>query len=199
MYKKAHSKFICIIVIFAIVMLYPAGCSKTPQNQSPGNEQVKPPELHPIKGFAVFENLDAGIRIQYPENWDIKEGDNGVAFLIPKENTGTVLYEGFNLLYEKMYGIEMSLEKYLEITIDGMKKYMPGFTLIESSESTLGGHPACRIIYLGTHESMEMKFFSMFAIRKGFVYALSFNTLSDQFDAYRETYEKITGSFQFLN
>jgi hypothetical protein len=109
------------------------------------------------------------------------------------------MYKGFNLLFEKVHGINMSLDQNMKITIDGMKKYMSGFDLIESSERVINGHPAHQIIYLATHESMKMKFFSMFATRKGNVFTFSFNTLTDEFDSFRNTYEKMIGSFQFIH
>lgn len=202
MNKKARIIPILFLIFIIILAGVLAGCSKSSQTQFTPEEPaepVKPPVLVPIEGFHVYENPEAGIRIQYPENWDKKEGENGAAFIIPKDPGDSAYYEGFNLLFEQMHGIKMSLDEYLEITIDGMKKYMPGFELIESSETTLGGHPACQMLYLGIHEAIEMKFFSMFALRKGNIYALSFNTRSGQFDAYKETYEKITGSFQFLH
>jgi hypothetical protein len=47
------------------------------------NEPAEIPALIPINGFAIYENQQFGIRIQYPETWDKKDGENSVAFVVP--------------------------------------------------------------------------------------------------------------------
>jgi hypothetical protein len=197
---------IFLTILPGILIINSAGCSKNKEDHPMLGERGKGdieshtlPVLEPIEGFAVYENKDFTLRIQYPGNWEKKEGDNGVAFIIPGKNTDNGAYNGCNLLFEKMHGLKLSLEKYIEVTLEGMKKYMPGFKLLTSSEYTLGGHPAYQMTYTASQETIDMKSMSIFTIRNDKVYALSFNALPGDFETNQDTYKKITGSFQFLD
>jgi hypothetical protein len=200
-----------VVFLAGLIGVCLSGCFKAPGKQTSSRagedlpvpvsgETAHPtPVLVPVEGFAVYENTDYAIRVQYPGEWEKIEGESGVAFIIPKEEEDDAVFEGFNLLFEEMHGAKMSLDQYMKLTREGMKKYMPGFTLIDSSESTLGGHPAVRMTFTAIHESSTMKFLSMFAVRNGKVYSLSFNTSPGNFDSLAGILEKIIASFQFLS
>ncbi|MBN2439905.1 MAG: hypothetical protein JXJ04_01110 [Spirochaetales bacterium] len=194
--------FIWGVLLLGSLLLSVQGCSKNSSSSRLINEPGLPAAtsvLVPVEGFLVYENPEFNIRIQYPGDWEKMEGELGVAFIIPKKETDDPVFQGFNLLFEKMYGVNMNLDEYIRITKEGMKKYMPGFVLIESGETTLGGHPAFQMTFNGVHESKTMKFLSMFTIRDDKVYSFSFNTLPEDFDGFQELVEKMITSFQFLS
>jgi hypothetical protein len=193
-----------VFTILCTMPLASTGCSgRSPDGEEGGrnNEKAMPSAtrlLSPVRGFIVYENPAFHFRIQYPGGWSKEEGSNRVSFIMPPAGPEQELKEGFNILFDTMLGLNMKLEQYTRIIIDGLKKDTPDFRLIESKIIDIDNHPASSITYSGKYNDYHVEYTSFFLIRKEILYVMNFNAIEERFAGYLDILQKIISSFQFL-
>jgi hypothetical protein len=197
--------FLHIFTILILLSLVSGSCVKRLSDGEAGqrNTENQGPSvtrpLSPIEGFDVYENPAYHFRIQYPAGWLKEEGSNRVSFIIPAAEPEQELKEGFNILFDIMSGLNMKLEQYTRIIIQGLKKDTPDFQLIESEICEIDAQPASRIMYTGKYHDLDIQYTSYFLIREGFLYVMNFNTIHERFHSYQDILQTIISSFQFLS
>ncbi|MBN1696386.1 MAG: hypothetical protein JW881_02625 [Spirochaetales bacterium] len=174
-------------------------CNDLSGGDASGGESAGGAALEPIEGFLVYDNPAYHFRVQYPAEWTKDEGTNRVSFIMPPREPEQELAECFNILFDTMTGERMSLSQYASIIIGGLEKQTPDFSLIESNDTTLGGHPAFRITYTGRADEIEVQYAAFFLIRCGLLYVVNCATLPGRLEEYGETLHLILSSFQFLS
>ena len=152
----------------------------------------RPPALFESEpsGFSTYENEEYGIKTVHPSNWSQLEdfgNTMGVAFFAPDSNTS------FNILVDNASGI--TLQDYTELTFALLEASIPGFTIIDSSEATLDGNIARRIIYTGSDgfENMEIQ-----TVRDETAYVLSYRS-KDNYETFLNTAYEIIDSFEIIS
>jgi hypothetical protein len=91
----------------------------------------------------TYQNSTLGIKIQYPNDWSIKEKD-GVVFYAPDFSDSGAYVEVFQTVFNR----NVSLDEDLNETISNYEKNLANFRILElDPKSTLAGSSAYDILY----------------------------------------------------
>jgi hypothetical protein len=90
--------------------------------------------------FVTYDGSKYGINIQYPENWNITEDNNGVWFISPVD-------EGGNVRITSQPANNISLVDLVQIQNLQVKNSNKELTIVSSNMTTLDGTPANRTDY----------------------------------------------------
>jgi hypothetical protein len=79
-----------------------------------------------------------------------------------------------------------------------VQRNYPDFNLIERTNTTLGGYPASKIVYTTfTNTGGTLKIMQIWAIKDGYLYALTYKASSSTYEKYLGTTQHVIDSFQF--
>ena len=138
--------------------------------------------------------------LQYPDSWDLdKSGQMGMSFMVLSQqvtpNDG--FRENVNLLIQNLTGLNITLDKFVEISQEQIKTMMTNGNLLESKRVKANGKTLHKVIYTGEHGVLKFKFKQFYWVENERAYILTFTCEASQFDLYSETGEKIMNSFRF--
>src|SRR5438874_1823874 len=91
------------------------------------------------------------------------------------------------------------LDSMQQRTIDKAKKEIGDFQLVQTSEATVGGEPARRIVYTGKKLGQSLEVMYILTAHAGKAFALSFMSGPDVFESVRPSVDKVVESVQWLN
>jgi len=140
-----------------------------------------------------------GYSIQYPGDWDLnKSGQMGTSFiLLSKQSSAEDQFrENVNLLIQDLTGMNIDLNKYVEISEGQIKTMVTNGNLLESKRLNANGTEFQRVIYSGDQGVYKLKFEQYYWIKNTKAYVLTLTGEISQFDIYKETGEKILNSFR---
>jgi len=161
--------------------------------QKAKNEQIKTPE-----GWKLLK--ENGYSIQYPEDWTLdKSGQNGTSFIVLSLPTSTQdqFRENVNLLVQDLTGLNINLEKYVQISEDQIKKLATNGNLILSAKQTANGIDFQKVVYTFDQGIFKLQCEQYYWIKSNKAYVLTLTCQTTQFDTYKEIGEKILNSFCF--
>ncbi|MGB3205647.1 MAG: protein kinase [Crinalium sp.] len=150
-----------------------------------------------------YENVNAGIKIQYPENWQKKDVENPfigevVLFTYPSNQTNK-FEPKISIRIEDLSRQSISLEDYTNSAIKEIQKYLENASITDSSSTTLGGIPAHRMVYNGMNgESRLIKNLEIWAVFNQKAYIISYTATPEEYPNYLESVEKMINSFKFF-
>ena len=167
--------------------------------------------------FLLYENPAKNISIEYPANWNKTER---VEYNIPEElkddlrgsinefgDERIVTFYSENGLGELNIVIEnlpyyMSLQNYFDANLPLLRQ-IPNFTLVNSSNTTIANLPAMKVLYTFTMTdptlpSIEINFqiSQIYSINNGKVHIISFKTLSELYDYFQPTVDRMYDSYK---
>ena len=150
-----------------------------------------------------YENVNAGIRIQHPENWQKKDVENpftGEIVLFTSPSNPTNRFEPkLSIRIENLSRQSISLEDYTNSAIKEIQKYLENSNITDSSSTTLGGIPAHRVVYNGVNgESQLIKNLEVWAVFNQKVYIVSYTATPEEYPNYLESVEKMINSFEIF-
>jgi serine/threonine-protein kinase len=149
--------------------------------------------------FATYENSTQGIKILYPENWEIIKG-SGVAFLSPLENNKDTFREGLLVSGSSSPG------KTLTELVNGVLKFynatIPNFHLLESnSSSSLAGNKAHSLVYkfIDTmNHNQTMRAMDIGTLKGDNLFVVQYAAQDDKFQSYLPVIRKMINSFEIV-
>jgi PsbP-like protein len=152
--------------------------------------------------FIVCVLPEYNFRINHPAAWQIV-GNKAilynnmvVGFGIPKENSTDLSFDSLCIYVLDMpANYNISLNEFIDLNIRDLKDTRPGFNLIESTPTTLGGVPAYQIVFT----EIGQKKLGISAIKGNKVYMVSYGTRPERYLKYISTVEQMIASFEFLS
>jgi hypothetical protein len=105
--------------------------------------------------------------------------------------------ENVNLLIQNLAGLNINLDKFVEISQEQIKTMITNGKLLESRRLNANGKTFHKIIYTGEQGILKFKFMQYYWVEHERAYILTFTSEAGQFDLYRDTGEKILNSFRF--
>jgi len=143
----------------------------------------------------TYTNSTAGIKIQYPSNWQLQRPDN------PFDTLGFVSPAG-GILGIQVSDIPLNVSLAQEATagVNMLSKSFDNFSLASSTPTTIaGGNPAQRIEYTARQGQLDLRFIQVVTIKDGKEYILTFGAPKDQFPSDLPAVQQIVDSFQIIS
>ena len=143
----------------------------------------------------TYTNSTAGIKIQYPANWQLQRPDN------PFDNLRFVSPAG-GILGIQVSDIppDVSLAQEATAGVNMLSKSFDNFSLSSSTSTTIaGGNPAQRIEYTTRQGQLDLRFIQVVTIKDGKEYVLTFGAPKDQFPSDLPAVQQIVDSFQIIS
>jgi len=179
------------IGIFIISIFLFSGCVGETPNFS---DDYTPPT-----GMIIYESIEDGIRISYPQDWSVTEGVMGTiaAFSSPAE-FNDVFAENANIGTEDLstYG-PITLEEYTNITIDTLRTFFVTNMEIEQSTAiTFAGSQGYKIVYTGTMGETRFKTMQVWTIKNKKAYLITYMAEPEDYSTHVGTIEKMIDSLE---
>ncbi len=157
----------------------------------------------PSSNFLTYDNTTYRIRIKYPSEWTKSEGISGltVAFLSPIESSSDNFRENLNVIVGN-FTQSMTLDEYIDFSINQLKKEITDFSIIDSSATTLAGNPAHKIIFTGTisgksgNQGQFLKWMQVYTIKNNRSYVITYCAEVNKHSYFLDTIQKMINSFE---
>jgi len=157
------------------------------------------PAVEPVITFSTYENIEYGIRIDYPSGWAEEESDIEdvvIVFLSPFESAFDVFRENVYITVKDFSAQPITLDEYTEESIDELRQLISNFTLEESTTATLAGNPAHRLVYTGKIEQYDLKWMQVHTIKDDIAYTITYTAEEDFYSAYVDIVQEMVDSFE---
>ena len=190
--------FTLLLIISATLVIYKTPFSVVPEQQTAIAQTPDMTTTNSTTGntaLLTYTNSTAGIKIQYPSNWQPQRPDDPsvtVRFISP----------GGGILGIQASDIpsDVSLAQEATAGINILNKTFDSFNLIDSTPTTIaGGNPAQTIEYTAKQDQLDLRFIQVVTIKDGKEYILTFGARKDQFASELPAIRQIVGSFQIIN
>ena len=143
----------------------------------------------------TYTNSTAGIKIQYPSNWQLQRPDNPFDTLRFVSPAGSIL--GIQV---SDIPLDVSLAQEATAGVNMLSKSFDNFSLASSTPTTIaGGNPAQRIEYTARQGQLDLRFIQVVTIKDGKEYILTFGAPKDQFPSDLPAVQQIVDSFQITS
>jgi len=137
--------------------------------------------------------------IQYPDSFDLNtSGQMGMSFILLSRQTSQQdnFRENVNLLIQDLKGLNINLDKFVEISVGQIKTMLTNGNLIESKKLRENGVEFQKLIYSGDQGIYKLKFEQFYWVKNEKAYILTLTCEVEQFENYKVTGEKILKSFK---
>lgn len=141
-----------------------------------------------------------GYTILCPPEWTIdSSGTVGteLIFFTPMDSTGDQFRENFNLIVQDLSGLNMTLDKYTEISVEQIKTLIQNSNLISSEKVQEDGLVFQKLFYTGTSGMNKLKFEQFYFVHDEKAYVLTLTCAESTFDKFQKEGEQIMRSFFF--
>ena len=138
--------------------------------------------------------------IHHPRSWSIdKSVKLGTKFIFTSglDSTTDTFQENINLIIQDVSELDLSLKKFVEITIQQIKTMLPNGKLLVNKRVRRGGREFQRLICTSTMNKRNMKFEQYCWVVQQEAFILTFTCEESEYDKYRKTGQKILNSFVF--
>ena len=143
----------------------------------------------------TYTNYTAGIKIQYPSNWQLQRPDNPfdtLRFISPAR--------GILGIQVSDIPPDVSLAQEATAGVNMLSKSFDNFTLASSTPTTIaGGNPAQRIEYTAKQDQVDLRFIQVVTLKGGKEYIITFGAPIDRFSSDLPAVQQIMDSFQIIN
>lgn len=136
--------------------------------------------------------------VEYPDSWELNtSGSMGTEFILfsPLKSDTDNFRENVNFIIQDISAYKLNLDQYVEATKVQVKTMMTNGKVTTSERIKVGENEFHKIIYLGRQGDFDLQFEQYFYILEDNAYVLTFTCEEEQFEAYRETGERIMNSF----
>ncbi|HEY4786633.1 MAG TPA: PsbP-related protein [Bacteroidales bacterium] len=179
-----HTKLFLIISLLITTMACGQTKQKSVQNDIPDS----------------WKMLDeTSYTIQYPDSFELnKSGLMGTSFLILSKQVSPqdMFRENVNLVIEDLSAQNVGLDQYVKISEGQIKTMITNANILENKRIKDGDSEFHKFVYTGTQGQYNLKFEQYFRIIKKKAYVLTLTCEVDQFDKYKEVFEKVMNSFK---
>jgi eukaryotic-like serine/threonine-protein kinase len=150
--------------------------------------QVQQPPVKPTGNFLTFDNTTLG-KIQYPDYWQKLQSGNSVTFVNSQLKT-------VGLKLESLSVNNTTLDLYTTNHIVYLRQNIPGFSIINSSQSSIASSSAQKIVYTFNGRATIYKVMQLWTLKDGRIYMITYFAQSDLFNTFLPTAQKMIDSFQ---
>ena len=151
--------------------------------------------------FLIYENSTFGIKIQYPSDWLKNTTNQGATFVLPVERNSSNP-ENFLAKLDattiSRVPATASLKGLADGVINGYRKSLPNFQLESYTNTTAGGSPAVKIVYMFTgYKDGNLKATDIATIKNSRLYIIQYYVQSKN-QNYMPMLQKMVESFTII-
>jgi hypothetical protein len=174
-----------LVGIMALIIMLGAGCSGSVGTVAPLDTQ---------NSTATYSNIENKFQIDYPKDWDKKEGAYGtvVAFVSP-QNVGDDFPENLTVVSK---ATEADVHDYVASAVNSAPKSYKDFKLLDDQQTTLAGEDGEMITYTFTEGELKVYTREVFTVKNGRLYDLTFTNSQADTMANWDMGQKMIASFK---
>jgi hypothetical protein len=188
-----NKKYILLIMTFFFLLFTLSVCGQKITKNVSLNETKKE-----LAGWKTFRGTNYSI--QYPTNWELNQsGQMGSSFILfsPLDSDNDKFKENLNLLVQDLTGLNIDLDKFVEISEVQVKTIVTNSKLIESKRMRNTTPEFHKMVYTGDQGIFQLKFEQYFWVINQQAYILTLTCEQNKFSNYKEIGEKILKSLSF--
>ncbi|HBQ63989.1 MAG TPA: hypothetical protein DD727_03515 [Clostridiales bacterium] len=139
-----------------------------------------------VSGFKQYHNPAWRIRLEAPLEWETAEDVTGsvVVFYSPVEAEGDVIQDNVNLIIEDLSETPLTLFQYSRENISQIREYLADCRILEEGESMLSGYKSGTLVFTGTQEHMDLKWYQEWTVVNDRAYLLTYTAEAGKYDKY---------------
>jgi serine/threonine-protein kinase len=186
MKKKIFYNVFLMAIIAAVIVI--SGCTKGTVSTTE------------TTNFLTYDNPADGVRIKYPNDWTKNSQATGaiVAFSSPQPNASNPPSAALGVTTEDLSTQPMTLAEYSELSIGNLKQSIPNAEILDSSETTLDGNSAHKIVYTVTQGQSTFEFMQIWTIKDNTAYIISYVADINKYNDFLDTAQEMINSFEIL-
>ena len=152
-------------------------------------------------GFNSYINQNAGFKISYPKNWEVRENpEEGalVAFVSPSDGELDIFRENLAIMLQDISSNPMTFNKYTQLAINQLTSAGQIINVISSNPILVGGKDGHEFIYQIKTQQLDIQLLHVWVMEGNRVFQMNFASTAAQFDLYKDTVHKIINSFRLI-
>lgn len=156
-----------------------------------------------IKHFSIPDNWktlnEEEFTIQYPDTFELdRTRKMGVRFFLSTKRTSQqdIFSENVNLLIQDLQGLNMNLDKYVQISEAQIKTMLEKGKIIKSEKKLKNNKKYHRVMYSGKQGEFDLKWLQYYWVEQNKAYVLTLTCEQNQFDKYLLVGEGIMSTFR---
>ncbi len=154
--------------------------------------------ITPKENLLIYENPSYGIKIKYPQNWEIQNINNPitgevVAFLSPPQIKANKLQEKLTISVEDFPG---TLDEFSNSSINDIKNHMAKAKIVNTSSTTLAQKPAEQLVFTGKDGQNSLKNLQVFTLKADKAYVITYTAQINNYEDFIKTANNMIKSFQ---
>jgi serine/threonine-protein kinase len=154
--------------------------------------------------FSTYINSVHGLRMDYPSDWEVSEHESheeglfASLFMSQQENSSDNFQENVNVLVRDMSDYPITFENFTTVNLQLLEQLTLGsFTLITSTQTTLAGNEAHKIVYtLGSNGYPTMKLMQVWTVKDDVAYVITYTALDDAYSRFLATVQHMIDSLE---
>jgi len=154
----------------------------------------------PEINLSLYENVDYGFRVDYPEVWSQQNRDDffatGVTFFSPLTDDSDKFNERVSVFVEDLPS-DVTLEQYTEESIAEIRKIADP-SVEETKTINLGKDEGRQIVYQGQEDGSSVQKMQTWSVKNNQVYIVTYTALPDSYDNHLPEVKKIIESFETI-
>jgi hypothetical protein len=139
--------------------------------------------------------------IDYPSTWRVDTSKTlgaDVFLFSPKDLEEDKFSENVNVMIQDLTGMNIDLDKFVEITKNQIKTFVTNGNLLESKRMSKGGMEFHQIVYSASQGIFQLKTRQYYFIVDQKAYLVTLVTEADKYENYLSIGEKIMDSFKLI-
>ena len=162
------------------------------------------PEI--LEGYTLYENSEHNFSIQYPENWQYREGfakdsENLTGAIVvlqsPFEGKGDFFKENTYIFTENIPDTVTNVGEYLDYTLKTLPSQMNEFNKSEDGREIINGKESIWIKFSYVSRMQRLESLAYIFYKDGMGYVINSTTRPELFIKYRRTFENISRTMKF--
>lgn len=137
--------------------------------------------------------------ISYPSDWNIDTSrvlGSDAFFFSPKESEADKFSENVNILVQNLKGMNINLDRFVEISEGQIKNLVTDGQLLESKRISENGKEFQRLVYTGRQGVFSLKTIQYYIIVNEKAYVITFVSEVSMYDKYERVGLKVLDSFR---
>ncbi|HEY9693409.1 MAG TPA: PsbP-related protein [Oculatellaceae cyanobacterium] len=138
----------------------------------------------------IYHNIQNGIKIKYPENWERQDIHNPVTgevavFIPPEEGNSAQSQTKIIIRIEDLSKQPMSLDEYTNSSILEIKNFLSNAKIVESKSTTIAQFPAHLLIYSGLNEPYSLPTnLEVWTLKNNKAYIITYTSTSAKYEEF---------------
>jgi len=154
-----------------------------------------------LAGFKSYKNVDDGIMLQYPADWEAQEDFMGttVMFMSPLENQQDIFQENISLIVQDLSAQPLTLKQYTDLSLAQIKQIITNVKILKGPSPTMmAGEMGNTIVYSGKQGELDLQWKQVWIVKDDKAYLATYTASVDSFDTYAREVENVISSLNIL-